>query len=66
MDYSWDVTENSEEDIDEEISSTASLEEDTDGRKDNGEEDFADIANMYVSSHFSRPICSCVRVQTLR
>ena len=38
------VTQDSEEDVDEEVSSAAALEEDTQGREDDGKKDLADVA----------------------
>lgn len=38
------VTQNSEEDVDEEVSSAATLEEDTQRREDDGKKDLADVA----------------------
>lgn len=41
---SGDVTEDCQQDVDEEVGATATLEEDTDGREDDGKEDLADVA----------------------
>jgi hypothetical protein len=38
------LTEDGEQDVDEEVSSAAALEEDTQRRKEDGKEDLADIA----------------------
>lgn len=46
---SRDVAQNCQEDVDAEIRSKASLEKDSDGRKDNGEGNFADIATDEIS-----------------
>jgi len=43
MDDTRDVTEDGEQDVDEEISVASSLEEDTQRREDNGNNDFADV-----------------------
>lgn len=40
----WKLTEDSEEDVDEEISTAATLEEDTQRGEDDGKDDLADIA----------------------
>jgi hypothetical protein len=43
MDDTRDVTEDGEQDVDEEISVASPLEEDTQRREDNGNNDFADV-----------------------
>ncbi|CAF3516796.1 unnamed protein product [Fusarium graminearum] len=40
---------NGEEDVDEEVGTTTTLEEDTDGREDDGKDDLADVAEEDVS-----------------
>lgn len=44
MDDTGDVAQDGQTDIDQEISTTSSLEEDTDWRKDDGKDDLADVA----------------------
>jgi hypothetical protein len=44
MDDAWDVTEDGEEDVDEEVAATPTLEEYTKRWQDDGDDDFADIA----------------------
>lgn len=44
MDDTRDVSEDGQTDIDQEISTAASLEEDTDWREDDGKDDLADVA----------------------
>ena len=44
MDDAWDVTEDSQQNVDEEVGATATLEEDTEWWEDDGENDLADIA----------------------
>lgn len=44
MDDTRDVTQNGQEDVDEEIGIAAALEKDTQRRKEDGEDDFADVA----------------------
>jgi hypothetical protein len=44
VDDTREVTEDGEQDVDEEVSSAAALEEDTQRRKEDGKEDLADIA----------------------
>lgn len=44
MDDTRNVSQNRQEDVDEEVSSAAALKEDTDGRKEDGEDDFDDVA----------------------
>ena len=44
VDDAGNVTENGEEDVDAEVSTAAALEEDTDGREDDGKNDLADVA----------------------
>ena len=39
-----DITQNRQEDIDKEIGTAAALEKDADGREEDGEDDFADVA----------------------
>jgi len=45
MHDSWDVTEDGEEDVDEEVGVAASFEEDTDGWEEDGKDDLANIAS---------------------
>jgi hypothetical protein len=44
VDDSGNVTEDCEEDVDQQIAAAAALEEDTQGREDDGNDDLADIA----------------------
>lgn len=44
VDNTGDVTQDGKEDVDEEVGTAATLEEDTHGREDDGKEDLADIA----------------------
>ena len=43
------VTQDREEDVDEEVSAAAALEEDTNGREEDGEDDFDDVAAKTLS-----------------
>jgi len=43
------LTKNGQEDVDEEVCSAAALEEDTDGREEDGEDDLDDVAVKLVS-----------------
>jgi len=45
VDDTGNVTQNGQQDVDEEISAAATLEEDTHGREDDGKEDLADVAS---------------------
>lgn len=45
VDDTGDVTQDGKEDVDEEVGTAATLEEDTHGREDDGKEDLADIAS---------------------
>lgn len=49
VDDSGDVTEDGEEDVDEEVGAAAALEEDAEGREEDGEDDLADVAGRGVS-----------------
>lgn len=44
MDDTRDVTQDGQQDVDEEISTTSALQEDTEGRQEDGKNDLADIA----------------------
>lgn len=44
MDDTWDVTEDGQQDVDEEVGTAATLEEDTEWWEDDGKNDLADIA----------------------
>lgn len=44
MDDTGNVTQDGEEDVDAEVGTAAALEEDTDGREDDGKDDLADVA----------------------
>ena len=54
MDDTGDVTEDCEQDVDEQVTATATLEENTKRGKEDGEDNFADIPNgqscQYASS----------------
>jgi hypothetical protein len=44
VDDTGDVTQDGQQDVDEEISTASALQEDTDGRQEDGKNDLADIA----------------------
>ena len=44
VDDTWDVTQDRQQDVDEEVGIAASLQEDTDGWQEDGKDDLADIA----------------------
>ena len=44
MDDTRDVTQNGQQDVDEEVTMASALQEDTDGRQEDGKNDLADIA----------------------
>merc|ERR1712070_404348 len=44
VDDTGDVTQDGEQDVDEEVGTASALEEDTDGRQDDGEDDLDDVA----------------------
>ena len=44
VDDTWDVTKDSQQNVDEEVGAAATLEEDTEWWEDDGENDLADIA----------------------
>ena len=54
VDDTRNVTQDGQTDVDEEVSAASSLEEDSQWRKENGEEDFADITieEMKVRTEF--------------
>lgn len=45
VDDTGDVTQDGEQDVDAEVSTASSLQEDTDGRQDDGKNDLEDIAS---------------------
>lgn len=49
VDDTGDVTQDCEQNVDQEISAAATLEEDSDGWQDDGEDDFDDVAVAIVS-----------------
>jgi hypothetical protein len=49
MDDTGDVTQDREDDVEEEVGAAATLEEDTQRRQDDGEDDLADVAIAKVS-----------------
>lgn len=49
MDDTRNVTENGQEDVDEEVSAATTLEEDSDGWDEDGEDDLDDVAGEVVS-----------------
>lgn len=49
MDDTRNVTEDGQEDVDEEVSAATTLEEDSDGWDEDGEDDFDDVAGEVVS-----------------
>jgi len=54
VDDTWDITQDREEDVDQEICSASSLEENTNWWEDDGKKDLADVAkagkSVYVST----------------
>ena len=44
VDDTWDVTEDGQQDVDEEVGAAATLKEDTERWEDDGENDLADVA----------------------
>lgn len=48
MDDTWNVPQYCQEDIDEEVGIATALEEDTKWWKDDGEDDFADVATVNI------------------
>jgi hypothetical protein len=50
MDDTWDVTEDGEQDIDEQVAAATALEEDADGWQEDGDDDFADVTKMQALS----------------
>jgi hypothetical protein len=68
------LTEDGEQDVDEEVSSAAALEEDTQRRKEDGKEDLADIASgeshvdggFLCESETLEKVCCSVCVQKAR
>lgn len=44
MDDAGNVSQNGEQDVDEEVGTATTLEEDTDGREDDGKDDLANVA----------------------
>lgn len=57
MNDAGNVTKDGQQDVDEEVSTAAALEEDTKRRKDDGEDDLDDVAEKGVSTRLV-----CVRV----
>lgn len=49
-----ELTEDSEQDVDEQIRSAAALEEDTHGGQDDGENDLADIATQDITTKLAK------------
>lgn len=52
VDDTGDVTQNGQQDVDQQIGTTSALEEDTDGRQKDGEDDFDDVSAIGVSEIF--------------
>jgi len=52
MDDTWDVTEDCEQDVNEQVAATATLEEYTKRWEENGDDDFADVRSC--ERHFDR------------
>ena len=50
MDDTWNVTQYCQEDVDEKVGIATALEEDTKWWKDDGEDDFADVATINITS----------------
>jgi len=51
VDNSWNVTKDGQKNVNEEIGAASTLEENTEGWEDDGEDDFADIASS--GRHFA-------------
>lgn len=56
MDNTGDVTQDGQQDVDAEVSTTAALQEDTDGREDDGKNDLEDIGSG--ESHVGGFVCN--------
>lgn len=54
VDDTRDVTQNGQQNVDEEVGTKASLEEDAERRENDGKNDLADVARMPVSASSSR------------
>lgn len=59
VDDTGDVTQDGEQDVDEEVGTASALEEDTDGRQDDGEDDLDDVAVDFVVSLCGRETQRC-------
>ena len=57
VDDTRDVTQNGQTDVDQQISTTAALQEDTQGGQQDGEDDLADVAGFSVSQMWLEVIC---------
>lgn len=55
------IPQDGKQNIDQEISPTSALKEDTKRREDDGEDDLADIAGESQSCHFQRTARSCLQ-----
>lgn len=53
VDDTRDVTQNRQENVDEEVGAAAALEQDSDGREEDGEDDLEDVAGEGVVSFLS-------------
>ena len=69
MDDTWNVTEDGEQDVYKQVAAAATLEKDTDGWQEDGEDDFQDVAKMKrlsVSSPTDRGIAGMRQVAQTR
>ncbi|KGM92005.1 uncharacterized protein PADG_11792 [Paracoccidioides brasiliensis Pb18] len=46
MDDTWDIPENGQTDVDEQVGATSTLEEDPERRQEDGKDDFADVSGL--------------------
>ena len=59
VDDTGDVTQDGKQDVDEEVGTASALEEDTDRRQDDGEDDLDDVAVDFVVSLCGRETQRC-------
>jgi hypothetical protein len=50
MDNAWDVTEDGEQDVDEQVAAATALQEDTKRWQEDSDDDFADVARIQTLS----------------
>ena len=65
MNDTWDITQDCQKDVDEEVAAAATLKEDTKRREDDGENNLANVTRRRILARASRRITLCTKPASL-